>query len=354
MQNESRSNAWYEEWNMGALVIGSALSILFTGWALIQLGFKRLVLIWGAAIWSVGKATLLAGAMVGAVLLFALLVAWLSRPGRATIFVSYPHERLTLASELAAHIEAPDLRVRMIPFVDRPDDHNAVIAEVATNIREADALVVVTAAASSGSPAGHPRFYEAEILAATVERKPVVLLGREGEFRLPPTAFEGYPVLELLALEKRGFRPVASLVHYAVGTRRTVIGLLSVIFEEAFTIALTSGFVILQFALPLYVVMVGAILALTWLRGLEATIKVMAASRDVTSVLIWAVGLLLGVWLVIRRLRLQMRLRQTFRQDFAHRRMSNEALATLIGQLGVDGIVECLLPASAQAKAVES
>jgi hypothetical protein len=292
--------------------------------------------------------------MVGAILLLALLATGLTRPARATVFVSYPHEQLALASELAAHIKASDLRVRMIRFVDRPDDHDAVIAEVAANIREADVLVVVTAAASSASPAGTPRFYEAEIFAATVKLMPVVLLGREGEFRLPPTAYEGFPVLEVLALEQRGFAPLASLVHYAVGTRRTVTGLLSVIFEEALTTAWTLGFVIMQFALPLYVLLGGVVAALAWFRGPEAAVKVMAASRNLSTILIWAVGFLSGFWFVIRRLRIQLRLRKTFRQDFAHRRMSNEGLAALIGQLGVGGIVESLMPATARAKTIES
>ena len=354
MGNESVWRTRYDEWNVVALGIGMALSILFTGWALFQLGFKRFVLLYWTTSWSFAKATLLAAAMVGAVLLFALLVTRLTRPARATVFVSYPHEQLALALEMKARIGASDLRVQMIPFVDRPEEHDAVIAEVAANIREADVLVVLTAPASSGSPAGNPRFYEAEILAATVARKPVVLLGRGGEFRLPPTAYEGYPVLEVLAVEQRNFSPVAALVHYAVGTRRTVTGLLSVIFEEAFTTALTSGFVIVQFALPLYVLLVGVVAALLWLRGLEATVKVMAASRNGSSVLIWAVGFLAGLWLVIRRFRIQLRLRRAFRQDFAHRKMSNEGLAVLVGQLGVEGIVESLMSASARAKAVES
>ena len=354
MRNESRWASWYDEWNVRALVIASVLSILFTAWAFFQLGFKHLALIWWTAVLSVGKAALVAAAMLGAVLLFALLVTWLTRPARATVFVSYPHEQLALASELASRIAAPDLRVRMIPFVDRPADHDVVIAEVAANIREADVLVVVTASAPSGVPAGGPRFYEAEILAATVERKPVMLLGRAGEFRLPPTAYEGYPVLEAMTLEQRGFAPLASLVHYAVGTRRTVTGLLSMIVEETFTIVLPWGLVTMQFALPLYTLLVGAVAALTWLRGLEAAFKLMATSRNVSSVLIWAVGFFSGLWLVIRRFRIQLRLRKKFRQDFANRRMSNHGLADLIGQLGVEGIVESLMPASARAKAVES
>ena len=60
------------------------------------------------------------------------------------------------------------------------------------NTYEADVLVVVTAAPSvESSLPGVPRFYEAEILAASMSRKPVTLLGRQAEFQLPPSAYEG-------------------------------------------------------------------------------------------------------------------------------------------------------------------
>ena len=354
MQNGSDRTTWYEDWTIGALVVGGVLVFLFNAWVFFHLGFWRTIAIWWAGAWSAGKAMLLAAAAVGTVLLFIFVVTRLSRPARATVFISYPHEQLALASEVSAHIEAPDLRVRMIPFVDRPSEHDAVIFEAATNIRESDVLIVITAPVSSSSTPLIPRFYEAEIFAATVERKPVVLLGGQDEFSLPPTAYAGYPVFEVLAVRQRDFAPLTSLVHYAVGTRRTVTDLLWLLLEETFTNALTSGFAYLAFALPLSALYLGVIAVVTWLRGVEATVKLMSVVRTAGSILVWLVAFLAGLWVVIRRFRMELRLRKTFREDFAQRRMSNESLTALIGELGGKGIVESLMPASARAKAVES
>jgi hypothetical protein len=114
-------------------------------------------------------------------------------------------------------------------------------------------------------------------------------------------------------------------------------------FDQALTAGWTWAVVILQFTLPLYALLLGVFAALIWLYGLEASYRWMATFRNVSSVLVWTGSFLWGLWLVLQRFRIELRLRRTFRQDFADRRMSNDSLADLIKQLGAEGIVESLM-----------
>ena len=161
------------------------VSGLVLAWTYYRLGFRRIFRISWTTNTVVLKPLLLLIAIEFGAIALTFLVARLLRPKTATVFISYPHEHLAVASALVDPLSTEDLQVRLIAFVDRPSAHNQVISEIVTNIRQADALVVVTAEASNAP--GSPRFYKAEILAASVSHMPVVLLvaKRNSDYRQP-------------------------------------------------------------------------------------------------------------------------------------------------------------------------
>jgi hypothetical protein len=236
------------------------------------------------------------------------------------------------------------LEVRMIPFVDRPEEHDGVISEVVTHIQTADVLVAVTATSAVKHPSMGPRFYESEILAATVAHKPVVLLGRGQNFCLPPTAYQGYPVLNISSLETRDWAPLATIVHLAVGTKTTVTQALTVTAGNSVFITFAiwgAGIVMWPLVVVLEVLVVAAV---AWFRGVQGAVWATAAFRNTFSALLLGVLSISVFAVLLAQLHKQLRLRRKFRDDFARRNMTNHGLATLVQDLGGgDGIIDCLL-----------
>lgn len=97
--------------------------------------------------WTTIKFELLVMVACPVFLFMVRSIARLPRPKSATVFVSYPHEQSTTATTVAESLGQRGLRPRMVPFVERPEQHNEVIGEAASSLTTADVLVVVTAAA---------------------------------------------------------------------------------------------------------------------------------------------------------------------------------------------------------------
>lgn len=324
----------------GLLFVAGAL---FFVWAWHKLGLARLNQIsWEAQISGIKSAALVGLAGV-TILIVTIWIARGLRPRSATVFVSYPNEQLTVASALANVLKTRRLEARIVPFVDRPEDHDAVISEVVSHIQAADVLVAITAATSTKPSMGH-RFYEAEIFAATVARKPVILLAREQEFRLPPTAYEGYPVLSISSLETRNWEPLATIIQLAVGTKATVSQGLAVAAEESVLVGFAISITAIVLGPLLGVLTILAVAVVAWLRGLERAVWIAAALKNASfALMLGALSVSLFV-ILLSQLHKQLRLRQKFRDDFARRNMTNNGLATLLQKLGGgDVIIACLL-----------
>jgi hypothetical protein len=137
----------------------------------------------------------------------------LSKPRRAKVFISYPHEFEPTAESVAQGASDPNLTFSKISFRPR-DDHNEVIDEVRKGIRSASVLLVVVA--------NRRGFFESEIMAASVLEKPIILLAQGDSFSFPATAYNSYPVLDLSVLERTGYKSLIQLLHLAVGTKASV------------------------------------------------------------------------------------------------------------------------------------
>jgi hypothetical protein len=343
MEEDKKENDPKPENYLVWIIISGIPVVVFVVWAHFKLGWSRVLKISWTANITVLRPLLLIVAAEAAAITLTFLVLRTLRPKRASVFVSYPHEQLAIASALVGPLTRTDLTPRMIPFIERPYAHNEVISEVVKNIRDADALVVVTAEASD-TPS--PRFYEAEILAASVSRKPVVLLGRQAEFQLPPTAYEGYPVLELSALQDRKYAPLADLVRYAIGTRETVTEALTAAIGASVETYLEIGIALLSWWWVSLLLMLAIACTVTWFRGLAGAISVLSASKSAFRGLLLVACIVVGFVSMIRQFRNELRVRRMLRDGFAERRMQNSELAALIRLLdsGEEIIASLLTP----------
>lgn len=120
-------------------------------------------------------------------------------------FVSYSHEDEDHATRLEAGLRQRGLSVRRLEFTAR--EHDALLEEVREGLRWADVLVAI--------PGSDRSFAEAEVLAASVSGKPVVLVAQHPTVSLPNTALSGYPVFDFERVEKAQWRPLARFANFA-------------------------------------------------------------------------------------------------------------------------------------------
>lgn len=325
-----------------AIMLGVFLVVVF---AASRLGVDRVTQISSTAKAAGTRIWQLSIAIGAGALALVFLIARLRRPNRVTVFVSYPHEQIAIALALVDCLTSRRIRVRMIPFTERPNEHDDVITEAARNVREAHLVVGVVAQAGKSSSPDDPRFYHAEIFAATVSKKPVVLLGWKREFHLPSTAYTGYPVLEIAELQRRRYQPLVALTHYAVGTKKTVDE--SVLGSIVLAVALLAavGYSIGRFwLLILPIVAVSFMAVFVLFNGLEGAVQGVAAYRHGSAAIFYSCCAITIFIVWIWQFRVQLRVRQSFREQLAGQRMSNEAVASLLGTLdhGPE-IVACLL-----------
>jgi len=165
---------------------------------------------------KVGVAALLgvifAAAPIGAILAIHLAL----RGRRARVFISFQHERESLAEILAGRFVSAGIQPVKLPFLDNPD-HDRLLDEVKQAIRHCDVFICV--------PGRNPSFVESEVSMAFGLEKPLLFVVSEQDTpRLPNTAKKGYPILGLERLEGN-FTTFVNFCSYLAGDWRSVVQL---------------------------------------------------------------------------------------------------------------------------------
>jgi hypothetical protein len=143
----------------------------------------------------------------GFLLAIAVLVAvWqLARcRWRLVVFVAFHHGKKEWLHKIVAGLEASGIQVLYLSF--EPREHDSVLKQVAENLRRCDLVISI--------PGEEKSFVDAEILAATSLRKPIIFVKDPGLQDLPDTALSGYPVFNAECLEKRQWMPLVRFCQY--------------------------------------------------------------------------------------------------------------------------------------------
>jgi hypothetical protein len=212
------------------------------------------------------------------------------------VFLSYQLKDISLVNNLSNTLHRQGVQARFCYF-DSPD-HDDVIASVQSGIRTCDTLLVL--------PGTEPSFIDAEILAATVAQKAVVMIDRESE-TLPNTAYEGYPVFVLAKLQKEDFKPLVSFLHIIHGRLASIDMLIT---ESMWVISL---YLVVMFWIP-----IGILICVLVVSALLASFFEIATAFKIFMYLsmaelpFWAGVLLLSiVWANSKRLRAARVVRQS-------------------------------------------
>jgi hypothetical protein len=125
---------------------------------------------------------------------------------RARVFISFQHQRETIADELTAEMGKRGIKHVKLPFVEDPD-HDTLLDQMRDEIRVCDVFVCV--------PGSRPSFVESEVLMAFGLEKPLLFVVSDADTpRLPNTAKKGYPVFSLEQLQPKGFVPLINFCSY--------------------------------------------------------------------------------------------------------------------------------------------
>jgi len=153
-----------------------------------------------------------AAAPIGAILAIHLAL----RGRRARVFISFQHERESLAEILAGRLASAGIQPVKLTFLDNPD-HDRLLDEVKQAIRHCDVFICI--------PGRNPSFVESEVSMAFGLEKPLLFVVSERDTpRLPNTAKKGYPILGLERLEGN-FTTFVNFCSYLAGDWRSVIRL---------------------------------------------------------------------------------------------------------------------------------
>jgi hypothetical protein len=126
------------------------------------------------------------------------------RKRRAHVFVSFQHDRESVANALAAEMATAGILDLKIPYVESPD-HDDLLERIKHAIRTCDLFGCL--------PAGRPSFVENEVSMAFGLEKPLVfLVDKDDAPRLPNTAKKAYPIFALERLEAERFRTLVGLL----------------------------------------------------------------------------------------------------------------------------------------------
>jgi hypothetical protein len=160
---------------------------------------------------------------IGAVLATHLALTYVWRR-RANVFISFQHEREGAASAIATAMERAGLHAKKLPFVENPD-HDALLDEVRTAIRNCDVCVCI--------PGSRPSFVENEVAMAFQIYKPLLfVLAEPDRPSLPNTAKKGYPLFSLAALQAETFRTLATFCSYLAADWRSTVRLYGSVFRH--------------------------------------------------------------------------------------------------------------------------
>jgi hypothetical protein len=145
------------------------------------------------------------------------LVINLLRRRRARVFISFQHDRESIADALAAAMASSGVNQVKLPFVERPD-HDTLLDQVKQAIRGCDVFVCV--------PGSRPSFVESEVSMAFGLDKPLLFVVIEADTpRLPNTAKKGYPMFALERVQREGLRTLVNFCSYLAADLRSTVRL---------------------------------------------------------------------------------------------------------------------------------
>jgi hypothetical protein len=142
--------------------------------------------------------------LCGFIIVIILLQIIFTRWRNLRVFISFHLSDISKAQEIANALKAQYILTDV--FYSESAGHDDVVDVIRKKIMEADSVLVLPGATTS--------FVDAEILAATIARKTVVLITTHNEDKLPNTAYQGYPVFFYDELLKRDFRPLADFLNF--------------------------------------------------------------------------------------------------------------------------------------------
>jgi len=170
-------------------------------------------------IWTVVLPALLIWTVSALHLLISLV-----RKRRTRVFISFQHERESIADLLADEMRKCGIRAEKLPFVENPD-HDTLVYQVTQQILDCDIFVCV--------PGKFPSFVQSEILGASTAKKPTLFIFIEADAQhLPDTAMKGCPVFALEELQREGFQTLANFCSYLAADARSTARLYGAVFEH--------------------------------------------------------------------------------------------------------------------------
>jgi len=136
---------------------------------------------------------------------------------RARVFVSYQHMFEDIATAIVERLRQNHLHPIKLPFVQN-QEHDALLDNVTTGIRESDLVVCIPGEARS--------FVENEIAMALVLKKPLMFVSTNDYLgRIPDTAKRGYPVINLNSLDEGGWSCFCNFCLYVTGYNISLINM---------------------------------------------------------------------------------------------------------------------------------
>ncbi len=154
-----------------------------------------------------------------------LIAAGLVRLRKPRVFVSFKHVHESKAEAVAKRLSEAGMKVLRLPFGEY--SHDEIVEFVRQALRKADALVAIPDAQEAS-------FVDAELMAASVRRIPIVLIQYQDKQFQPTTLLRGYPVFDFACLAASDFKPLERYLRFAVKHPREYFRMAGRIFKVFF------------------------------------------------------------------------------------------------------------------------
>jgi hypothetical protein len=166
----------------------------------------------------------LAAFMVGIVALIHLLLARMTLRRRARVFISFQHDRESIAERLADAMAELGVSPSKLPFVENPD-HDALLDKVRQEISNCNVFVCI--------PGNRASFVENEVSMAFALGKPLLFISVEADSaRIPNTAKKGYPIFVLERVQREGLRTFVNFCSYLAADWRSTVRLYGAVLKH--------------------------------------------------------------------------------------------------------------------------
>jgi hypothetical protein len=143
---------------------------------------------------------------------------------RARVFISFQHDRESVADGLSVEMGRRRMDVVKLPFVETPH-HDTLLDAVRDGIRGCDVFVCLPGSRSS--------FVESEVSMAFGLEKPLLFIVSDADTpRLPNTAKKGYPVFDLERLEAAALVPLINFSSYLAADWKSTVRLYAAVFRH--------------------------------------------------------------------------------------------------------------------------